>query len=90
MPMINMDFGDDDGVTYIEGTKKVFLVTSYSVTLNSIQHNFVVSGTPKDAFDAVAHKAKDEQTDYEPLSCASLFELLAELERKYPHEEHTD
>ena len=68
----------------------IFLTTSYSKELNSIRHHFAVANDAADAWNTVAELSKKQNTDYEPISTASLYDLLKDLERVMSDEEHKD
>ena len=95
--MINIDYGitfleGPDGCLFTEGTEmRLYLVTEFSKELNSIRHNFAAAPGPKEAWEGVVQKTKTiEKSDYVVIACASLYELLEDVLKVIPDEEHKD
>ncbi len=84
--MINLDFGisyieGEGGLTYIEGSEmKVYLVTAYSASLNSIEHALAIASTQQAAMEGI-DKELYQDNDYEAMACASLADMLITLKK---------
>jgi hypothetical protein len=84
--MITLDFGityieGKNGLTYVEGNEmKVFLVTAYSESLNSIEHALAIASTHQAAMEGI-DKELYQDSDYEAMACAALSDMLITLKK---------
>lgn len=92
--LINLDFGityieGEDGLTYIESEHmKVFLVTSYSSSLNSIEHALAIASSQQAAMEGIEKQLYSDK-DYKPMACIALSDMLITLKKAIGNEEHT-